>query len=243
MQEQKIPDEQMLGAFVDGQLDATNSALVLAAMDRDTRIRDQVYELRRAKDLIKLGFGDAVPPRPVVADRRIGWRREASALAASLALLVVGSGAWSFGYYCSEQQLAKVSSDVISPGQQQAEKVVLHLSDANPAHFAAALDYVEQFISNNEGQGGQIEVIANAGGLDLVRVGVSPFEDRVRKILAEHGNVQFLACANALHNLQEAGVDAEIIGDIDSHGTAVDLIVDRLQSGWRYVKAESLAEL
>lgn len=89
----------------------------------------------------------------------------------------------------------------------------------------------------------RIEVIASAGGLDLLRVGVSPFEQQVRHIMAKHGNVHFIACANAVRNLREQGVSVNIITDIDTSHTAVERIVERLQDGWNYVKIEDLTEL
>ncbi len=56
------PDGQMLGAFVDGHLDLEHSDAVIKAMHDDPDIREQVYQLRRAKDLMKLGFADAQAP-------------------------------------------------------------------------------------------------------------------------------------------------------------------------------------
>ena len=55
-------DEVMLAAFVDDQLDATNREAIITAMDTDADLRDRVYELRKVKDLMKLSFGDVMPP-------------------------------------------------------------------------------------------------------------------------------------------------------------------------------------
>lgn len=54
-------DDQILGAFIDGELDAGNRAAIICAMDSDAGLRDRVYRLRRARDLMQLGFGEAAP--------------------------------------------------------------------------------------------------------------------------------------------------------------------------------------
>lgn len=55
-------DDQMLGAFVDGELDTAGRGQVLDAMENDQIIRERVYKLRRAKDLMKLGFDNMRAP-------------------------------------------------------------------------------------------------------------------------------------------------------------------------------------
>ena len=55
-------DENMLGAFVDGQLDPAGCETVVEAMAQDPALRQQVERLRRAKDLMRIGFASATPP-------------------------------------------------------------------------------------------------------------------------------------------------------------------------------------
>jgi anti-sigma factor RsiW len=54
-----IFDDQALGSFVDGLLDAAHTGKIIKAMEDDPEIRERVYQLRRTKDLMKLGFADA----------------------------------------------------------------------------------------------------------------------------------------------------------------------------------------
>ena len=50
-------DEVMLASFVDDQLDTANREAIIKAMDEDKDLRDQIYNLRKTKDLMKLSFG------------------------------------------------------------------------------------------------------------------------------------------------------------------------------------------
>lgn len=55
-------DDRALEIFVDGLQDAAHSEKIIKAMEDDPVIRERVYQSRRAKDLMRLGFGDASPP-------------------------------------------------------------------------------------------------------------------------------------------------------------------------------------
>jgi len=69
-------DDQALGSFVDGLLDAAHTEMIIKAMEDDPQIRDRVYQLRRAKDLMKLGFGDAdTRPGNTAKEKLRNWKR------------------------------------------------------------------------------------------------------------------------------------------------------------------------
>ena len=234
-------DEQTLSAFVDGQLDAAHRSSVIKAMDKDPEVRDQVYQLRRAKDLMQLGFDGAMPPSS--ATRRARPRRRfAMGVAASFSALAIGVAAGTLSYYCA-RALDSGTPAMASLEQPQHHRVVLHIGDSKPEHFMAALNYVDKFLKENAASGGKIEVVANSGGLDLMRTGRSPFEKRVVEMINRHNNVHFIACTNAIRNLKLRGIEPRIIKDVSSRQTALEHIVQRVQSGWTYIKAESLPEV
>lgn len=75
MQKFDYINDQMLGTFVDGQLDAADSELVLEAMNEEPDIRNRVEQLRRTKYLMKLAYGNAKAPtraRPAVSESQ--WK-------------------------------------------------------------------------------------------------------------------------------------------------------------------------
>lgn len=239
MKQDEYPDEQTLGAFVDGQLDAAVSESVLESMEHNEQVREQVYRLRRSKDLIKLAFGDAQAPSRLPAPavvRQPLW----PSLAASVLLLVGSFGTGVLGYFCGKQLMGSDSELV---ARQHRNHVVLHISESDPKQFSAALDYVENFLKQHNNPGSQVEVVANAGGLDFMRVGISPFEDRVSAMIRKYKNVHFIACANGIRNLRRQGEDPHFIDRIDTGKTAIDHIISRLQAGWSYIKVDALPEV
>lgn len=236
-------DDLAVNAFVDGQLDAAGCENVVATMETDPDTRERVYLMRRAKDLIKVGFEHAETPRPAQSVRTGFFGVRCSvALAASLLMAVIGFGSGVLGYYVSKDISAptRLSSAVAATHAANSNHVILHISESDPRLFAAALHYVEKFLDKNNKPGSEIEVVANSGGLDLMRADKSPFKAEVAAIIKRHNNVHFIACANAIRNLRKRGIEPKMIGDVDTHETAIDHIINRLQAGWTYIKVDDI---
>lgn len=247
MQDFNHLDDQMLGAFVDGQLDPAGCEAVVKAVETDPDVRERVYQLRRAKDLMKLGFAGAQAPtrrttRPTFNTGSL--KRYSVAIAASVAVAAVGFTTGMLGYYTSQQLIGGQSPATIANAIVPYEdRVVVHVSESDPKQFAAALNYIEDFLEQHQTENSRIEVIANAGGLDLLREGVSPFEHQVVSMMRDHSNVHFIACANAIRSLRNQGIEPHIIPDIPADKASIDYIIERIQDGWTYVKVDTLPEI
>ncbi len=227
-------DETTLNAFVDGQLDPALQRAVLQAMESDTEVREQVCRLRQAKDWMQTGFADATPTITDLPEPNRFWPSINSGVAASFLALVIGMAGGITGYVVAERDATGTAI------QEDPNRIVLHLDESDPARFEAVLDYAEDFLSNHQSGSVQVEVVANAGGIDLMRTGTSPYQRRVKQLTERYSNLQFIACANALRNLRNGGVDAEMLESIHTGKTAVDHIVSRLRDGWTYKRVSEL---
>lgn len=234
MQSRMEMDELTLNAYVDGQLDAEQERQVLAVMEQDAAVRDQVCRLRRAKDWMRTGFADAVPPTPPVTRKVHRPFSLGYGVAASLMALALATGGALVGYVCAERQAPVLAQ------QEDADHILLHLDESGSGKFAAVLDYAGKFLAEHATRGVEVEVVANAGGIDLMRADKSPFAQRVSALQRQYSNLHFIACANAIRNLRNEGVHVTLLDGVDGGESAVDHIVDRLQHGWRYVKVSDL---
>lgn len=240
MNDAKDFDEQMLGAFVDGELDAVNRDAVIQAMETDSGLRNKVYQLRRTRDLMQIGFGDGVQPSSRPARQARHRLSHTARQVASIAVLAVtfGAGMLVYHYMGSTPWPA-----VASVNQQLNDKLILHVSQSDQRLFEQALDYTEKFLQEHASSGNQIEVVAHANGLDLLREDLSPLRERINRLIQAYDNVHFIACANAIKQLRAQGTEPRIIPGVHTDSTAFDHIVSRLQSGeWKYIKVESLPE-
>ena len=215
----------------------------MVAMARDPAVRERVEQLRRAKDLMRVGFASAQAPsrRRPLPGVPVG-NRLFRALAASVAALALGLAAGSLGYHYG-RHLDRSELASLASSQQQSDRIVLHISEANPIQFAAALSYADRFLRRHPAPDSRVEVVANAGGLDMMRTGLSPYEDQIGALLKAHPNIRFLACANAIANLRKQGIEPHLIDNIDTEKKAIDHIVARLQEGWSYVRVDALPEI
>ncbi len=244
MQDADSIDENTLDAFVDGQLDSAGCEAIITAMARDPAVRERVERLRRAKDLMRLGFASAqAPSRREPLPGAPMTSRLSRALAASVAALALGLAAGSLGYHYGRHLDRSELASLASSQQRDSDRIVLHISEANPIQFAAALSYADNFLRRHPAAHSRVEVIANAGGLDMMRSGLSPYEEQIGALLQAHPNVRFLACANAIANLRKQGIEPHLIDNVDTEKKAIDHIVARLQEGWSYVRVDALPEI
>jgi intracellular sulfur oxidation DsrE/DsrF family protein len=238
----KYPDER-LHLFIDGELDNHDRAAFMEAICKDENLSNRVCELIQLKDAVGLAYDN--PPAP--ASARSNWHaarlsRTFMNSAAAVVMMAVGAaGGWLlYPLVTGNGQDSIVAT--VEPVQEQ-EKIILHISKSDPRQFAAALDYVEKFLAE-QGGNDQIDVVAHAGGLDVMRADVSPVRERILALMQKHDNVHFIACAGAIRMFQQKkGTKPVIIEGVGTDMTAFDHIVGRLQAGgWKYIKVESLAE-
>ena len=114
--------------------------------------------------------------------------------------------------------------------------VILHISESDENRFIAVLDKAEQILQQYQDPAVQVEVIANAGGLDLMRTASSRHTDAVKRLITAYDNVRFIACSLELKKLQEGGLDPTLIEGIHADQSAADYLIQRLTEGWTYIK-------
>jgi intracellular sulfur oxidation DsrE/DsrF family protein len=218
--------EQQLHAFVDGELDSTEKDRVFELAESAPDIDTQLCEYRKLKDMLRHAYAD--PPRPAPA-RPFGGGRGGKSLrlVAGVALLAVGALA---GWIAHGPTGPGTS---LQPGvPAQSDRLLLHVASSDPASLEAALDLAERAIS--DGSGRQVEVVANEGGLDLLRSDVTPFAGRVAEL--SERQVLFFACSTAIQRLRDKGVEVRVLPQANVEYSALDRVVLRLQEGWAYQK-------
>jgi len=118
-------------------------------------------------------------------------------------------------------------------------KYIIHVDKHDDNKFRKTLDQIEILLTQEKSKSEpvELEIIANAGGLDLFRVGLTPYTNQIQQIIANHPNVKFIACANAIERLLGQGKKPNLISAVQ-HGkiTAIDQVIKRVNDGWTYIK-------
>ena len=229
--------DELLSAFVDGQLDDIERGRVLSVINDDPAVGKRAFDLWRLKEMVR----HALPMQPAPQTTSRGGARWHSrwpthAIAAGLIAAASVTGGWfargPLGTG-SQRDVARVAT------VQNHQKVLLHIGSSNPVRIKAILDEAEQLLrsSDRQGESMQVEVVANEGGLDMLRTGVSPFAERIQQMRQAHRNLSFVACGNTVERLRNAGEDTRLLPHTLVASSAIDEIVTRQRQGWLYIGA------
>ncbi len=242
-----LSDEQ-LNAFVDGQLDADEKSRVLSALNADAAIGRRACELHRLHDLVQHAYDYPPPPprrQPAFDTAHRTWRQ---AVAAALLLALGGTLGWVAharqpqplnpqAMYLDEEKAFQTSALDQAPMRGE-HKILLHLSSAEPEKLEQALLTVEGLLKRYQqlDKPVEVELIANAGGLDLLRAETSPYAERVSALQHQFDNLTFVACQTAMDRLRrDQHKSMELLPEALITPNALEEILSRLQQGWVYI--------
>jgi intracellular sulfur oxidation DsrE/DsrF family protein len=152
---------------------------------------------------------------------------------------LAGVMAWATAPDDPVQRAGLVGSSLEAVRQASADRVLVHIASSDAGHVGPALDGIEGLLRDARAAGRPVavEVIANIGGIDLLRVGASPYPARVAALQAAYPELSFIACGQTLERLRERGATVQLLPGVRRASSALDQVVRRLQEGWVYVKA------
>jgi len=136
----------------------------------------------------------------------------------------------------SPNDLEQLTLNAFVDRELDPEHILLHIDNSTPGAFETVLDYAEGFFAEHRARGMEVEMVTDAGGVDLMRVGGSRYEERVKSLSHRYQNLHFLACPNAIRSLRKQGIRVNALDHVNAEETAIDHIVGRIRSGWKYVK-------
>jgi intracellular sulfur oxidation DsrE/DsrF family protein len=226
--EDLISDEQ-LNAFADGELEADDENRIFSTAEECPELDARLCQQRKLKELVQHAYRELPKPR-----RRDGGGRSGGSLlslgAAAILMLAIGlAGGW-FAARSQDDGAAAVAAAQTNP-----DTWLLHVTSSDPVQMQRALNRAEELMTAGDGSNHrQVEIVANEGGLDLLRSDRTPFAERIR-YLAEQ-DVLFFACSRAIKRLEEHGESVVLVPEAIARYTALDRVVHRLQQGWTYEK-------
>ena len=126
-----------------------------------------------------------------------------------------------------------LTAGVPSPSfaQQQRAKVVLQVSESDPAKWNLALNNAKNIQTDLGAANVDIEVVAYGPGIGMLKAD-SVVGNRVDEALA--AGVKVLACENTMRNQKLAKDD--MLGKVGYISSGVVEIMQKQQQGWAYVR-------
>ena len=241
--EHKVSDE-MLGAFVDGQVGRAEWAGIAQAVEGDAALREEVCRLRATKELVRHAY--ASPPGAGRLRRRRGNPGWLALVASSLLFALAGwfgHAEWSRPPVLDAASAYALSGDWHSLrsdwGSLENGKVLVHVSSADRAALRSAVDEVEDLLRDAASGGRRLEVaiVANGPGLDLLRADDREFSTRLAALRRDHPSLGFVACGQTVNRRRAAGHAVDLVPGTVVATSALHEVVERLRAGWIYVRA------
>lgn len=237
------PSDERLNAWIDGELGREEAEPLLARMRADPRLRERVAELQLVKQLVRHAYADTTPPdraRAVrVAPQRV-WPA-AAGMALLVAGVVVGWLLRPVGDDGTAVETAAAgagrAADAVAM-QSAVTQVVLHVSAPGAAAGLAALERAEGILEAARAAGRPValEIVANGGGIDLLRRDASAHAARIDAMRRAYPELSLVACGQTVQRLHDSGVEVRLLPGTETATSALDQIVLRMQQGWSYVR-------
>lgn len=227
---------EIINAYADGELQGGEKIEFEKALLSNDELQKTLDDLYALKAQLQHAYHNVEAP----VKQQVSNGNYRVAVYAMFMLMTFTGGWFSSEVLHNRMDISNVNS--INPTMQvladQPGKYILHISVNDNKKFKQTLDQAEALLANyhNVDQGIQLEIIANAGGLDLFRENTSPYAQRVKALSDEYPNIKFIACSNAVERLRKKGMEPDLINAVHHGVTAIDQVVKRVHEGWSYIK-------
>lgn len=235
--------DEMLNSYLDNELDAEDRDALLNALEDDADLSRRLCELRNIKELTQ----HAYRMESGRTNNRSHWLVRTMPVTAAASVFMIVTGVL-IGWVAHSEikhsttmpnlnataSLASLDSADVA----DQKKIILHVDTAEPEKFNAALDSAEHLLAaySEQNRSLEMEIIANAEGLDFLRVGATEHQARIKDLAGKYDNLSIVACNKAIERLEEMGIKVQLIPEAGIAPSALEEIVKRLQQGWVYIK-------
>ena len=239
-----ITDEK-LNLFIDQQLDSDEMNEIHEALLDDKELREQVCQLKAVRELVGYAYSEVPPPRSENPHQKRSASIVGRAVAASLMLVVGVVLGWSTYQYSpnaiqaisAENTFQYVANHVkVEHGKR---KIVLHIDSSDLQVVNAALNEADQLLATYRKANTpmELDIITNKSGINILRPGISPYINRIQNLI-NSDEVAIYACNRSIAKaLKKEGVEIVLMQGVSKNKSARELIPQRLEKGWVYIKA------
>ena len=238
--------EDKLNLFIDEQLDSDEMNEIHEALLDDKELREQVCQLKAVRELVGYAYSEVPPSRFEIREQKNMNSIFAKAIAASVTLVVGVLLGWSTYQYSpnaiqaisAENTFQYVANHVkVEHGKR---KIILHIDSSDLQVVNAALNEADQLLATYRQANTpmELDIITNKAGINILRPGMSPYITRIKQLIDNNDEVAIYACNRSIAKaLKKEGVKIVLMPGVTKDKSARELIPERLEKGWVYIKA------
>ena len=137
------------------------------------------------------------------------------------------------------QTKPKPSTDQVQVARKEPHRIVLQVTQNDPAVMNTALNNAENLVKYYESKGEKVEIefVAYGPGLTMVRSDTSPVKDRLTSIASSMKNVSFSGCENTRAGQSKAeNKEISLVSEAKMVPTGIGRVVELQERGWTYVR-------
>ena len=241
----KTYTDEKLNLFIDDQLDTDEKDEIRHSILDDSELRERVCQLKAVRELVAYAY-EKVPESDCTngPDDSFSSRYLWKGIAASLMLAIGMLTGWVVNDAARSMELAS-AEDVFqyykhTEQVDRAErKIILHVTTGDISAVNGALDEAEQLLASYREAGTpmKLDIVTYKEGINMLRVGVSPYVDRIEELVEHNKNVTLYACMRSIDKIErKEGKPVVMMEKAVTDKSALELISERLQKGWIYIK-------
>ena len=246
MSEHNTITDDKLNLFIDEQLDSNEMDAIRQQLLGDGVLRERVCQLKAIRELVRYAY-EHVPGDDKSAEtlQRPRLKYFYQSLAAGV-LLVVGL---TLGWFVNDTvrlSMHTASADEVfqyfkhkTVADQNERKIILHVTTGDIMAVNKALNEAEQLLASYRDAGTpmKLDIVTYRDGINMLRVGVSPYIGRIEDLLASNKNVTIYACHRSVEKAKaREGHAVDLMPQTITAKTAQEIISERLEKGWIYIK-------
>lgn len=236
-QEHHVSFEE-LNYFIDGQLSSNERMQVLDVLKKDDELSRILCELQRNDESILIAYSKI--PEPTYNPFTTATRKKKYkylALVASMLVIISSVFSWRLTVHTlNPAPPAIMELNQLGNVPPESNKVLIHISKMDDGSINIALDKAEALLQDKNNTSLQVEIIANASGLGVLRK-QSPYAPRIASLVQKHHNISFKACGIAMQAAKlKEGKEVELLPEAEKVPAALDEILLRLKKHWTYFK-------
>jgi uncharacterized protein len=139
----------------------------------------------------------------------------------------------------STRSQTKVAPSQTHSTWNRTHKVVIQVTQNDPAVMNMALNNAENLVAfyKEKGEKIEIEFVTYGAGLNMVRSDTSPVKDRLAAISGSMKNVTFTGCGNTLANQsKQENKTITLVPEARLVPAGIARVVELEEQGWTYVR-------
>lgn len=236
--------DEHLNAFIDGELDKSETGQLLDELRYNKELDERITDLQKVREMVRYAYHEKVPSQMDSTPAHSTRKKTRMALVASVMMMLGAFLGWNLHQQSQSSkgimEIAEAMQLKAPTADQQDEiRLMLHVTTDNRNKLETVLNETEKFL--NESQQGnrkvKLDILTNGKGLKLLTASHSPFEKRIKALQERYNNLTFMACQNAINRVQKrTGKKLEMLPETVTVPSALGEVMKKQKEGWSYIK-------